>query len=248
MRLKNKHEEESFVSAKDFVSHIYGAMGTAVPKAPENIVGVFSQSLFRTVCEVRGCENIPGTDIKRISDNIGLVSMGIGAPYATVNMEELIVCGAKNFILVGTAGGLKESLSPGYFLIPTKAARDEGVSRHYLKETKYSAPSRSLRDAIVEIFRCEEIKYKSGPVWTTDAIYRETAKEIISYKNEGILAVEMEDAALYAVAQYRGANAASIHIISDLLSVDKWEPHFGDKEVRNAELFGVDIAVKTFET
>ncbi|MDR0968027.1 MAG: nucleoside phosphorylase [Holosporaceae bacterium] len=244
--IENKCDEPSFVSAEDFVSHIYESIGAPVPKAPENIVAVFHPKLFKKICESRGLQDIPGSDIKAISENIGLVSIGIGAPYATVNMEELIVFGAKNFIFIGTAGGLQESLRTGDFIIPTKALRDEGVSRHYLKEARYSEPSNSLCDAIAGVMDREKIKFHVGAVWSTDALYRETQKEIFAYKDEGILAVEMEDAALYAVAQYRGVNAASVHMISDVLCGARWEPHFGDKKVRDAEVLAVDIAIKAF--
>ena len=47
------------------------------------------------------------------------------------------------------------------------------------------------------------------------------------YRREGVLTVEMEAAALFAVAAVRGVEAASVFVLSDLLGETEWTPEFG---------------------
>jgi purine-nucleoside phosphorylase len=65
----------------------------------------------------------------------------------------------------------------------------------------------------------------AGATWTIDAPYRETVQELRQYRAEGVLTVEMEAAALFAVAQVRQVEIASAFVISDLLG-ETWEPQF----------------------
>lgn len=73
-----------------------------------------------------------------------------------------------------------------------------------------------------------------GSTWTTDAPYRETAEEIAQYRDEGILTVDMEAAALFTVARLSGLAAASVFCVSDVLHGEEWEPHFSSADVRQA--------------
>lgn len=129
--------------------------------------------------------------------------------------------GGKEFLNIGTAGGLK---SQGVFLC-TKALRDEGTSSHYAAHEPFSYPDKELTNA----FRKTLIEKKLNPVdaatWTIDAPYRETKAEITHYRNENIATVEMEASALFAVAKYRKVKIASAFVVSDILG-EKWDPQF----------------------
>jgi len=67
-----------------------------------------------------------------------------------------------------------------------------------------------------------KVGFIKGPTWTTDAPYMETKQEIRLYKKEGIKTVEMEAAALFAVAKRRKFKAAAIFWISDVFKDGKW--------------------------
>jgi purine-nucleoside phosphorylase len=69
--------------------------------------------------------------------------------------------------------------------------------------------------------------FQRGPTWTIDTRYRETVDEVRHYRREGVLTVEMEAAALFAVAVVRGVEAASVFVLSDLLGETEWTPEFG---------------------
>jgi purine-nucleoside phosphorylase len=56
-----------------------------------------------------------------------------------------------------------------------------------------------------------------GPTWTTDAPFRETAEAIEAAKKRGILAVEMEAAALYTFAKARNARVLCIAHVTNTM-------------------------------
>jgi len=84
-----------------------------------------------------------------------------------------------------------------------RALRDEGTSYHYLPPSDYSEAAVHLTKMAREALTTEGIPIQAGATWTTDAPFRETEKAIDAAKNAGILAVEMEAAALYAFAKAR---------------------------------------------
>ena len=84
-----------------------------------------------------------------------------------------------------------------------QALRDEGTSYHYLPPTPYSSLHPTLREIVSAHWDHSSIPLHIGASWTTDAPFRETEAMIAQRRAEGILAVEMEAAALYALAQAR---------------------------------------------
>lgn len=154
-------------------------------------------------------------------------NFGIGAPVAAVVMEEFIARGVKRFISFGYCGTLQKNLKIGDYILIEKAIRDEGTSHHYLPSEKYAHASQELVNFLEDFLKKEKIKFVKGSTWTTDAIYRETVDEVKAYQEEGVLGVDMEAAALFAVAKYRQVDCAGLFIVSDCLADGKnWKPHF----------------------
>jgi uridine phosphorylase len=127
---------------------------------------------------------------------------------------------------MGVAGCLQKSIELGTTIVCDKAIRDEGVSHHYLKSEKYAYPSRILLKRLINTLKEKKLAYEIGTTWTIDAPYRETLVEVRKYRDEGVLTVEMEAAAIFSVAEYLKLNACSIFTISDYLTEEKWELHF----------------------
>src|SRR3989344_3035248 len=101
--------------------------------------------------------------------DIGFVRMsGIGAPNAVAIFEELIALCGKEFINIGTAGGLHHE---GVFLCK-KALRDEGTSYHYLKNGMFAYPDKNLTEKISKVLKSKGMEYFQGTSWTIDAPYR----------------------------------------------------------------------------
>ena len=82
-----------------------------------------------------------------------------------------------------------------------RALRDEGTSYHYLPPAPYSCLHQGLWDLLTTSWDSPHVPLYTGASWTTDAPFRETKTMIAWCRQQGILAVEMEAAALYALAQ-----------------------------------------------
>jgi uridine phosphorylase len=108
-------------------------------------------------------------------------------------------------------------------IVPASAVRDEGTSYHYLPPAREVAASADGVAAVEAVLKEHGCPYLLGKTWTTDAFYRETPARIRRRKAEGCLAVEMEAAALFAVAQFRGVTFAQILYAGDDVSGDQWD-------------------------
>jgi uridine phosphorylase len=170
---------------------------------------------------------LPSTD-----GRVGLLGQfGIGAPAAAAALEELAAAGTPAFVSVGTAGSLQQDLTVGDLVLCRAAIRDEGVSHHYLPPAKLATAPAAMSAALAAAMGDAGIGFRTGTSWTIDTPYRETVAEARHYQGEGVLCVEMEAAALFAVAQVRGLQVASAFVISDSLADLVWNPQFHGKEV-----------------
>jgi uridine phosphorylase len=153
-----------------------------------------------------------------------LAQPGLGAPFAAAFMEELIARGCRRFVCVGACGVLDGKLAHGHICLPTAAVRDEGTSYHYAPPAREIAACPRAVDAVRAVLDEQGIEYTLGKTWTTDAFYRETTARIARRKAEGCVTVEMETAALLAVAQFRGAALAMMLYCGDDVSGRQWDP------------------------
>jgi uridine phosphorylase len=135
--------------------------------------------------------------------DFGFVPCAVGASYAVLIAEQLFASGCALLISVTSSGQLRELRPPPYFVLIEKALRDEGTSYHYLPPAAFSHASPELLGTLSGTLASLRVPVECGAVWTTDAPFRETDQAIASMKAKGLLAVEMEAAALYAFAQAR---------------------------------------------
>jgi uridine phosphorylase len=103
-----------------------------------------------------------------------------------------------------SAGQILPVRPPPYFIVIDRALRDEGASYHYLPPSYYSEADAQLTELAREALTEAGLSVQVGATWTTDAPFRETQEAIEAALQAGILAVEMEAAALYAFAKARG--------------------------------------------
>ena len=147
---------------------------------------------------------------------VGIIPRTIGGPYAVLVAEQLAEAGARLIIGLTSAGRVSRTLPLPSLVVATEAIRDEGTSFHYLsagKEVACPAP------AAVRL-TCQELTATGWPVlqgkvWTTDAPYRETRSQLQQWESEGVLAVEMQAASLFAFGQAREVAVVSIAMVSN---------------------------------
>lgn len=134
---------------------------------------------------------------------LGVVPCAVGASFAVLVAEELFASGCELLISVTSAGQLAPLSAPPYFVLIDKALRDEGTSYHYLPPSNFVDADPDLTGALAGVELSTGTPIHRGAVWTTDAPFRETESQIQDMRDQGLLAVEMEAAALYSFAQAR---------------------------------------------
>ncbi len=148
---------------------------------------------------------------------------GVGAPVAAGLLEESIAFGCRKFIACGGCGVLAKDIVVGHIIVVSGAIRDEGVSYHYLPADREVIANAMGVNALVSTLESRGIPHQVGKTWTTDAPYRETLKKIAIRRGEGCLTVEMESAALIAVAQFRNVIFGQALYGGDDLSGLEWD-------------------------
>ncbi len=197
-------------------------------KLPENAIIVYSRVLFSKLKADLKLEDTdyPYSGLFDESVNADrsmlVVKLYPGAPLTAATIEELSSLGVENVLLLGTAGSISSRARINDIMVCSRALRDEGTSYHYMRSSDYSYPSRELTSDLKAAFREKGHSFHTGPTWTTDAPYMETVEEIKKYASMGILTVEMEAAAAFAVARMRGLKAAAVFSVSDELHGDSW--------------------------
>ena len=136
------------------------------------------------------------------SDGIrcGVVGHAVGASFAVLVAEQLFASGCELLLSVASAGQIEDLGPPPYHILIDRALRDEGTSYHYLPPSSFVDADPDLLALARNAFTRSHQAVHQGATWTTDAPFRETETTITARRNAGLVAVEMEAAALYAFA------------------------------------------------
>lgn len=167
--------------------------------------------------------DLDGTDV-------GVIGCAVGASFAVLLAEQLAVSGCELLISVTSSGSITQVADPPYFVIIDRALRDEGTSHHYLPPGDWSEAPAHLIAALVGRLRGLTQPVVTGATWTTDAPYRETAEAIAHAEALGIVAVEMEAAALYAFATVRGFDVVCVAHVTNTMATDGDDFEKGDAD------------------
>ena len=133
----------------------------------------------------------------------GIVPRTIGGPYAVLVAEQMAISGARLALGLTSAGRVANAMPVPGLVSVTGAVRDEGTSYHYLPPSEVvNAPPDVAKLLELELGGLS-LPVLSGTVWTTDAPYRETESQLSSHARDGVLAVEMQAASLFAFSVAR---------------------------------------------
>ncbi|RZU50849.1 phosphorylase superfamily protein [Krasilnikovia cinnamomea] len=165
----------------------------------------------------------PLLEVEHLGERLAVLRSGVGAPLAGALLEEVIAMGCRAFVVCGGAGALHSELTLGHFVVVSAAIRDEGTSYHYLPAARSIQFDEAARSVLEEVLKTRGAPFVVGQTWTTDAPYRETPGKIAHRRAEGCLTVEMEAAALAAVARFRGVPLAQVVYCGDDLAGDSWD-------------------------
>lgn len=150
---------------------------------------------------------------------VGIVACAVGAPFAVLVAEQLFASGCRTLVSLTSAGQIAPAGAPPYFVVIEKALRDEGTSYHYAPPADYAEADPALVAAAAAALRGLPQPSRVGASWTTDAPYRETERAIAAARSRGILAVEMEAAALYGFASARRHDVLCLAHVTNTMAV-----------------------------
>ena len=148
---------------------------------------------------------------------VGIVGCAVGAPFAVLVAEQLFACGCRLLLSITSAGQITAAGNPPYFVVIDRALRDEGTSYHYAAPSDYSEADARLVATALAALKAKCLHAIVGSSWTTDAPFRETAAAIEAAQSKGVLAVEMEAAALYAFAKSTGARVLCLAHVTNTM-------------------------------
>ena len=200
---------------------------------PENCVICFFREVVEKIVKEQRAKVVaenhwedgphPIYEIEYSGHRIAFYQPGVGAALAAGLMEEAIAYGCRKFIACGGCGVLEKGMAVGDLIVVSSAVRDEGTSYHYLPpESEVAAHTKGVA-ALEAVLQESKVPYHKGKTWTTDAPYRETRQRMKRRIDHGCITVEMEAAALIAVAQHRQVSFGQLLYAGDDLSGGKWD-------------------------
>jgi uridine phosphorylase len=170
----------------------------------------------------------------------GIVGCAVGAPFAVLIAEELFASGCRLLISLTSAGQITPAGQTPYFVIIDRALRDEGTSYHYAAPSEYAEAEPRLVAMAAEALRSKGLHAVVGSSWTTDAPFRETAEALESARSKGVLAVEMDAAALYTLARVAGARILCLAHVTNTMGQ-------AEQDFEKGEAGGTADAIRVLE-
>lgn len=165
------------------------------------------------VNNVRGVQgytgNYKGKRVSVMASGMGMPSIGIYS-YELFNFYHV-----ENIIRVGSAGAVDAGLKVKDVVLAMGACTNSGYASQYgLPGVFAPIASYSLLSKAVEAAKAAGLRYRVGNVFSSDTFY-DASNSLKKWQDMGVLAVEMEAAALYMNAARSGKNALAICTISD---------------------------------
>jgi uridine phosphorylase len=171
---------------------------------------------------------------------VGILGCAVGAPFAVLVAEELFATGCRLLVSLTSAGQITPAGKTPYFVIIERALRDEGTSYHYAPPSEYGEADPHLIAMAADALRKKGLRAVVGSSWTTDAPFRETAEAIEAARSKGVLAVEMEAAALYTFARAKGKQVLCLAHVTNTMAQT-------EQDFEKGEADGTDDALRVLE-
>jgi uridine phosphorylase len=173
-----------------------------------------------------------------------LCSTGIGCPSAAIAVEELAEVGVETFVRVGTTGALQPGIEIGDMVVATGAAKDEGTTGRYESDTYPAVPDFEVLSALVDSAEANDEDVHVGPIASDDAFYAETDEYVADWEAAGLLAVEMEAAAIFTLARRKGLRAGAICTVDGNLVEGTQKGETDDEELPEKARDNVERAIR----
>lgn len=162
---------------------------------------------------------------------VSVQTTGMGCPSLAIVVEELVRLGAETLVRVGTAGTIGSEVEPGDLVIATASVPMDGTTRQYLDGAPYApAADYDVTAALVEAGRSAGYDPHVGLIQTEDAFYATSPEDVPALAERGVLAVEMEAAALFLLGKLRKVRTGCALVASNRIG----DPSFVAPEILQA--------------
>lgn len=201
------------------------------PALPERILFAYPSLFFHALQETLGAGEVTPSRIglgrvlvkAKGESRVAVVRGALGAPAGTIVLEDAIAAGAREIIVFSSAIAVSPQVGIGDTVVPTEAVSGEGTSAYYLPRGARRTADAVLRHTLLGLLDRAGVRHRAGRVGTTDAYYRQTPERIRAYRKARLLAIDMDVAALFAVARKRGVRIAALLVASESLAGEAWE-------------------------
>ena len=158
---------------------------------------------------------------------VSIMGSGMGMPSISIYAHELFdYYGVKQIIRVGTCGGLSAEMQVGDLVLATAASTDSAMNRERLGGCDFSAAADfDLLSRVHKRAVDSGLNIRTGNVFASDWFYHPDDGFIEKLQKMGILAIDMESAALYALAHQHGTRALTILSVSDVIPTGEKASH-----------------------
>jgi len=145
---------------------------------------------------------------------VSVMSTGIGGPSAAIAVEEMIKVGVKVVVRVGSCGSMQPQIKAGDLAIPDSVVSAEGTTQGYVPPEFPAAGSPDVFMALKESAQANEATFHTGTSLTIDSLYaRTTPERKEEWSRYGVIAQEMEAAAVLTVARLRNIKAGCVFLV-----------------------------------
>ena len=188
---------------------------------------VLARNHLDEVRQVNSIRNMLGFTGTYKGHPVSVMGSGMGMPSISIYAHELFdYDGVKQIIRVGIWGGLSADMQVGDLVLAAAASTDSGMSRQRLGGWDSSATADSdLLNRVYAKAVASGLKIRTGNVFATDWFYHPDEAFIEKLQKMGMLALDMESAALYALAQQHGTRALTILSVSDVIPTGERASH-----------------------
>jgi uridine phosphorylase len=171
-------------------------------------------------------------------------STGIGCPSAAIAIGELHAAGVETVIRCGTTGALQAEMEIGDMVVATGAAKDEGTTKRYESSMYPAVPYYAVLSRLADAAQANDEDVHLASIVSDDAFYAESEAYVDDWEEANLLAIEMEAAAVFALARRKDMRAGAICTVDGNLVEGTQKGADGDEELPEKAKNNVERAIQ----
>ena len=228
---------------------VKGITAAILPGDPGRVPLIAAQlSHSKPIAQNREYTSWSGTDAR--GKEILVMSTGMGGPSTAIAVEELHMLGIDTVIRVGTCGGMQPEVCAGDLIIVSGAVRQEGTSREYVPVEYPAVADLTVTNALKAAAEALHFRHHVGIVQCKDSFYGQHDPKRMpvgydlmnkwdAWKKAGVLASEMETAALFVVSGILKMRAGAVMLCvwnqeRELMGLGNDEVHDSEASIKTA--------------